>query len=37
LLLLSVSRHPRWLGAVVVIELAIGDLFEPHQAIVRGS
>jgi hypothetical protein len=29
LLLLGVSRHPRRLGAVVVIELAIGDLFEP--------
>jgi hypothetical protein len=36
LLLLGVSQHPRWLGAAVVIELAIGDLFEPSPSDCEG-
>jgi hypothetical protein len=36
LLLLGVSRHPRWLGAAVVIELTIGDLFESSPSDCEG-
>jgi hypothetical protein len=36
LLLLGVSRHPRWLRAAVVIELAIRDLFEPSPSDCEG-